>query len=490
MPIGLQEHLENLLTEGVEFDPYVEDSACPSGLLHAGGTRPVRSAARERRWLEIYWDKLDQSHRRRVAHIASLLPPMEEVCRLVVQVPARFEAKYLKRFLRLFLAQRNYDWQPLPPESYEVLVVNNYLAGEQPDESEEVVACVKKELGNRARNIHIVSVEFEPEERYPLTLSRRYAADITVCRLLARRIYEHPVYFALEDADLVWLDPRQIALQVQALDAAPSLDAVRGQQDRCPWILCENDLLLLLRRSWNFTEAYLARKSLRPERNPGYDFNWNRIVTSGWNTVVTAESFARINGYTPHRRMGEDVDLGERISCIRGRFLATGFLPQMGSIARLSTRSEGSPRRWLLRVANRVEPYERTNQYQNFFSPEILARLRHCSYTDLLEQAGATAKIGANNLDLFEEVLSKDFQFTLRVRKLRQRAEEQFRFVMTMLGFKRGDWHFDDDRIGILRTDGISEVLEHYRACHRGKEPCLLHPRFPGRRITWRSFAT
>jgi hypothetical protein len=112
------------------------------------------------------------------------------------------------------------------------------------------------------------------------------------------------VYFALEDADTVWLDPRQLAIQTAALDAHPELDGVRGQQDRCPWIMCENDLLVTLRRSWNFTEAFLSRESLRPHRNSLYDFTWNRVVTSGWNTAISAEAFAVMGGYTPDRRLG------------------------------------------------------------------------------------------------------------------------------------------------------------------------------------------
>jgi hypothetical protein len=490
MPASLDEHLTNLRAEGVAFDSYVRSGDREEGLLTSGGKTPTRCCSREQRRLHDYWSRLEPSYRARIEQLAHALPPIREQCRLVVQIVARLEERCLPRCLRAFLEQRDRSWSMLETDLYEILIVNNVDAGTEADESEAVVTRIKHEYGVRARNVHLVSVVFDQDEPYPLTLARRYAADITIARLLARPTYPSPMYFALEDADLEWLDPRQVATQIAVLDEQPALDAVRGQQDRCPWIMAQHDLLLLLRRSWNFTESYLTRHSLRPERNPHYNFNWNRVVTSGWNTAITAEAFALINGYTRHRRIGEDVDLGERISCVRGHEVANGFLPQMGTVAKVNIRAEGSPRRWLLRVAEQVEPYERKQGYANFFSRETSTRLRDTSYIDMLDQARLSARIAPSNLHLFEEVLTKDWRFTLRVRHTVEAARAQFRFVMTMLGFSRDDWTYENDTIRVRRLDAIATRLEAYRQRSAGAGPILGTPSAAsrGRRVTWRSF--
>src|SRR6202011_3728739 len=149
------------------------------------------------------------------------------------------------------------------------------------------------------------------------TMARKLLADIALLRGLRRSSQRASLYLASEDADIYWLDPAQLDVMVRALDAAPALDALRGQQDRCPWLIAQFATLFLMRRSWNFLETHLASASRRPERNPHYDFNCNRIVTSGWNTVFSAEAYARIRGYTPIRRFEEDMDIGEKLSVLR-----------------------------------------------------------------------------------------------------------------------------------------------------------------------------
>lgn len=489
MPIGLEQHLRNLHAEDVTFEPYVRARGPGEAFTTLDGAPPVRSPRRERDRLARYWDRLDRGHRAKIEALAGRVRPIHPDCRVVVQVPARFEARYLHRFLMLFGEQRDARWGRLSTDTYEVLILNNYLHGEQPDASEEVVARYRKEAGSRADNVHFVSTAFDVGEKYPLTLARRYLADIAICRLLSGGSFRRPTYFALEDADLIWVDPRQTYLQMDILDRLPYLDAVRGQQDRCPWIMCENDLLMLLRRSWNITEAYLSRRSLWPDVNPEYDFNWNRVVTSGWNSAVTAEAFALINGYTPDRRMGEDVDIGERISCVRGRASGSRFVPEVGTVAGMKIRAEGSPRRWLLRVVADIEPYDRTNQYQNFFSNDVLTELRSSSYDDLLERARSCARISRRNIDLFERALTKDWQFTLRVRRDPPKAEKQYRFVMAMLGFGAGDWRFAGERIEILKTEAVQMRLEASRARSRGRAPASFVPRRTQGFISWRSFS-
>lgn len=482
MALSLSEHLNNLgpLAGSASY------RRTGRGLARADGSAIHRSASREREHLRDYFDKLPAAHRERVRALAADLPAIDPRCRISVQVPARFEAKYLRQFLDVYADQRDLDSAPLPEHFFDVLVVNNYLAGEQPDDSASVFAEFGTAVAERVRSFHFVDVELTADERYPLTLSRRLGADITIARLLARDCYPEPVYFALEDADTVWLDPRQLAIQTAALDAHPELDGVRGQQDRCPWIMCENDLLVILRRSWNFTEAFLSRESLRPHRNSLYDFTWNRVVTSGWNTAISAEAFAVMGGYTPDRRLGEDVDIGERLSCLRGSWNGERFVPEVGTIAPLRTRAEGSPRRWLLRVAADMEPYNRKNGYENFFSPIVTEYIKSPDYANLLDTARPSARLSPANAHLFEDVLSRDFEFTLKVRKRRTDAEDQWRWVCHALGLHPADWRIVGDRIQLLSLDGLAGALDGFRARNRGRVATIGESARPvGRIPSW-----
>ncbi|WP_143174155.1 hypothetical protein [Streptoalloteichus hindustanus] len=479
MPLSMTAHLENLGPLAGSA-PYRRTSR---GLVQPDGSAIHRSARRERARLRQYFDALPTAHRDRVRALADALPAIDPRCRISVQVPARFEAGYLRQFLDVYANQRALDRTPLPPRFFDVLVVNNRLAGERPDDSAAVFAEFRAAAGERADDFHFVDVELDVDEPYPLTLVRRLGADITIARLLARENYPEPVYFALEDADTVWLDPRQLAIQVAVLDARPELDGVRGQQDRCPWVMCENDLLVALRRSWNFTEAYLARESLRPHRNPRYDFTWNRVVTSGWNSAVSAEAFAVMGGYTPDRRLGEDVDIGERLSCVRGGWRGDEFVPEVGTIGPLRTRAEGSPRRWLLRVAADVDPYNRKNGYENFFSRTVTDQIRSPDYSGLLAAAWFSARLSPANAHLFEDALSRDFEFTLKVRGNRTDAEDQWRWVCHALGLHPADWRITGDRVRLLSLDRLAEALNGFRARNRGRPAEIGKPARPVGRV-------
>ncbi|MGZ3144539.1 hypothetical protein ACVDFE_21595 [Lentzea chajnantorensis] len=481
MGLSLTDHLDNLGPLAGSA-PYVRT---PAGLMGQDLAPPRRDVEREREQLRRYFDGLPQAHRARVLALADRLPPLDPRCRISVQVPARFEAEYLRRFLDVYADQRDVDGSPLPPGSFDVLVLTNRLAGEDPDDSAAVFERFRAEAGAVGAAFHLVDVVLDADEPYPLTLCRRLCADITAVRALRGR-QRAPLYFALEDADTVWLDPRQLAIQVAALDADPALDGVRGQQDRCPWIMCENDLLVLLRRSWNFTEAYFMRESLHPHRNPDYDFTWNRVVTSGWNTAITAEAFAAMGGYTPDRRLGEDVDLGERLSCVRGRWDGPVFRPEVGTVGALRTRAEGSPRRWLLRVAADVEPYNRSGGYANFFSADVTARIKSPDPHDLLELARPSARLTRENAELFEDVLSGDLAFTRKVRKRRDAADEQWRWVCLALGLRPSDWRVDGDRVRLLRLDALAGALAGFRARHRGRPPRIGESARPTGRIPHR----
>lgn len=151
------------------------------------------------------------------------------------------------------------------------------------------------------------------------------------------------------------------------LDIHPKLDALRGSQDRTRWALANNQLLLLERRSWFFTECQLSAKRLWPTNWEGANFYWNRVVTGGWNTCFTAETYALIRGYTPTVRIFEDMDIGQRISVLRGYWRGERFIPDVSTVSRFPYRAESSAARAILSLSQERHIYDDDNDFECFF---------------------------------------------------------------------------------------------------------------------------
>jgi hypothetical protein len=490
MPLTLEEQLENVRrfrreSSQAASEPY-EWNAIPT--YRGSGLAIYREAEREYRVAKAYWDSLPTKWQREICQYADRLPPMSERCRLVVQIPARFEEQYLERTLRLLTNQVDSTGSPIHYEMLEVLVVSNRPMSLPADSSVEVAASVAR---TTEIPVYCLDVAFEDDEPFPLTLSRRYAADISVLRMLRRGPQADAygcLYFALEDADLAWADPRQFWFHMRALDEMPWVDATRGVQDRCPWIIGASGLLMIIRRSWNFTENYLFQPRVSPQRNPDFDFNWSRVVTSGWNTMITMEAFCSIGGYTPNRRMGEDVGLGERISCLRGAWHGKNFVPETRSIVSLPVRAEGSPRRWIQRLTSGIEPYSGDDNHKNFFGPEIVNTIRK-RVSEFLPRTPWDSLRGAG--DLLEDALSQDWEFVRGVWGSNlAAAERHWRRVMVSLGFRALDWRFNGSMIRVQDVTHVEELLQSFRRRTLGFVPhYAVGDSCVGRRPTWRGFA-
>ncbi|BCK01493.1 hypothetical protein [Anaerocolumna chitinilytica] len=486
MPVTLEQHLDLLKVKELKFESYINN--CNGKLVQLDNILPARNIKREKERITQYLDSLCENYKKTVEEIAKQLPIMNSECRLSVLIPARYEVNTLPIILNLLLNQHLNNYQLLSHEKYEVVIINNYYEDEIMDDSEEIFNLWKKSNFPRSENFHFITKIYTRDEQYPLTMTRRFLADSTLLRAIQRKEYSEPLYLAPEDADTVWMDSYQIKICIDTLDRNHELDAIRGQQDRCPWVLSQNDLLITMRRSWNFTEAYLARRSLWPDQNRNYNYNWNRIVTGGWNTAFTAEIYSQIGGYTPERFVGEDVDIGEKISCIRGRYVNDEFIPQVATIGAIWTRSEGSARRWTLNVARNIDPYSRKNSYNNFFNTEYEKIYKNVTEQDILKEAVFCSRINKENVNLFEEVLEKDWKFTMEMRKIEEDALKQYKTVLSFLGFQDADVSIDGDRLKIHNINNYKQKLNSYR--------CMNMREFPGdelvntkKRVTWKNYS-
>jgi hypothetical protein len=288
-------------------------------------------------------------------------------------------------------------------------------------------------------------------------------------RIWQRGVGRKSTYLISEDADLYSVDPREVAYVIQRLDEREGLDAVRGQQDRCPWILIELPILFVTRRSWNFLEAAASARRMWPDRRLAYNFNWNRIVTSGWNTGFTAEAYAAILGYTQSRQLEEDMDIGEKISVLRGYWSGSRFVPQVATVGRMPTRSEGSPRRWLYQFISGCDPYSDANSYENFFGAEHEARVKNSSLHEMCAVIGERLQLRPDNVPLLEQILTQHLATAREIVSSERDGTELFTRVLGALGFEPGDAVVDRGAmVHVRRLDNIARRLSAYReGCRR-----------------------
>jgi hypothetical protein len=487
---SFEQHLTRMASDGVVPAPRTGEGTPSSPWRDATGA-PRRDAARERLWADRYLESLPRESRDLLVTLTEPLAPMDPACRAATLVPCRNEAPHVERLLSFLTDQRALGGSRLDPRTYEVHLLLNRYADEPEDDSEERIARWRCTRPGRSANLHVTRIVHPADEHAPLTRARKVLADLALWRARARQAWVAPLYLACQDADLLWVDPRELALTIDRLDRDPGLDGLRGQQDRCPWILVRHPLVLIMRRSWNFVETFMARRSLRPERNPRFDFNWNRLVTSGWSCGFTAEVYARIGGYTPERRFEEDMDIGEKISSLRA-FESDGvLLPQVNTIGHLPSRAEGSPRRWLLWAMTDLQPYDDSEDYDNFFRRDHERKLKDTTLEELeAEVRDVTSLDDEGALGRLTRTLQADLDFVVRTLGAPLGGAAYSR-VLAALGFERDDYDVVDGRLSLRSAAGpasrVRAFAERLGDRTPGEYPAPLAPMRGA--STWRSFA-
>jgi len=451
-----EQHLAHMRSEGITFLPREGDGIRTPWRVHVGDLE--RDKTREHRVLNDYCARHMPNYFSLISSMAEDLPGMDQACRLSVLLPCRNEAQHIEAMLSLLTEQFSLDGQLLPREAYEVIVLVNNTHGELPDET---ATLARRWYHPAGLIVHVIEYVHDVGERAPLTMARKILADLAVWRASQRVTSSGALYLACEDADVIWVDPFQLATMINVLDANPGLDCIRGQQDRCPWEMIQHPLLLLMRRSWNFCEAHAARRSLRPENNPRYNFNWNRVVSSGWNTAFSAEVYAQIGGYTRQRLFEEDMDIGEKISCLRAYPTSQGLLPQVNTTTSISTRSEGSPRRWFYRIAKGIEPYDDTNDYENFLAHRHELVIKSTPLTDLGRSIAPYTQLTAANIPLLREILQRDLNFMKTNRGCSKQGTLDYQWVLRKIGFQEGEVAISEGQLEILDLKSVKGRVEH-----------------------------
>ena len=453
----LDQHFEVFENRGIRQLARLGEGTRSNPIVDPRGCWIERDCHRERSAIEGYLQSESSAHRALIQSMAEGMPAMHSECRMVVLLPCRNESQHIEDRLNLLAEQFRPDASLLARNEYEVIVLVNTCHDEPKDPTMDMV---KRWVHPAGMTLHSLEFEHAPNEMSPLTLARKILADLALLRALRRGAYEMPLYLCSEDADVVWNDPRQLFEMIKTLDEHPELDALRGYQDRCPWLLIQHPILMLMRRSWNFCESYAASRPLRPGRNPNYHFNWNRHVTSGWNTAFSAEVYANIGGYNRDRQFEEDLDIGEKISALRAYEVSGNWIPQVNTIASIPIRAEASPRRWYYRAAKGIEPYEDTNGYENFFGKEHERVLKSQPLGYLSSLIAPSTQLDRANIPLLEGMLQKDLDFLVRLHGDPKQAQMAYQRILRWLGFTDDQAFVCQGRVVVESLAGVAQAIQ------------------------------
>lgn len=406
--------------------------------VNEDGSEITRDPMRERKAISSYLFSQVLDYQTDLRRFAQYLPQMSSECRLAVQIPVYNEERNIYQTLKEWASQLSLEGGLLNPSLYEINLLTNGPLGYQRDNSVSEVDRFKRDFPNI--NINILDIEFNLVSGN-VGIARKLTTDIILQRSVNRPNQKGTLYIESGDGDISKICKHTIIHRIQRFDSKAYLDGLSGQHDFSPSILAQNDYLFFSLRSHIIARKLLSSYALRPEKNEDFCF-YNQILTVGWNTAFTAEAYGLIGGYLP-LELGEDFDIGRRISIMRGAVDNTGkFIPNTYTIERSPERMESSPRRFIHAIVKGSNAYtyfgdiENMNEVRALNPNEMVCVLPHY-------------RISHENLALFEKELTKQWQFFITTIKNSDIRLRIFHRMMFFLGFGR---YFSNDNEKIHST--------------------------------------
>lgn len=366
--------------------------------------------------------------------------PMSLECRAAVIIPARFEEKNIKEVLDGYAKQTE-----VSPKQFEINVIVNHRIDEIPDQTSEVVLQFMRD--HPELTINLIDVQFD-NKNANVSTARKLITDIVLSRAVKRDGYWSPLYIITEDADVKKVDPQIVKKVIHAFDADPSVDCLRGRQDRSNALIAQNYLCALKYKSSQIVEVILRDKRLRNPYREGFNFDWNRVVSGGWASAFTAEAYVLIDGYLKDTVVGEDVAIGQLCSIARGYRGSHGnVVPFLEVTKTIPVKGESN----FLRLGN--ELVSGISAYSNGqFENQDIKKRSELEFLEVLKPFKRIEPGKKENTDKFQEVVRGAFYF-LRggIGNDNDFIQHYAPLYLLALGFRKGDYD-------IVRTNDKVEL--------------------------------
>ncbi len=265
----------------------------------------------EREEVSKYIDSWSPEYRAELEAMDTVIGrPMSEHTRAVVTVPAYEEGRNIKKALEQYLNQKQKNGQPLSPDAFEIVIVDNHPERVAKDNTEDEIRVFL--LEHPEMRVSYVHKPWKEGDTAGVGNARKYATDIALLRSQKRAQSDGELLLIAGDADVEAVSDRYIDDYVQRFDGNKNIDAASGRWD-LPEDALANPNLRAAERFWYILDRVIAHDAagdpeVRQRRAAGL---------IGRNSAVRASTFAAVGGYNPEATLAEDLELGWLISDAR-----------------------------------------------------------------------------------------------------------------------------------------------------------------------------
>jgi len=344
-------------------DSTVDAFISPSGLLAGEEYKLRRSQTliddpdarlNERNEIMKYFDRLEPSYRKELEAMNDLVGrEMSESCRLTINIPAYLEGNNIYKTLEIYTNQKDEDGNPLDPNVFELVVLNNHPATVPEDQTQEEIEKFRQD--HPEIKVIYLHKQWTAEEPATVGNARKYLLDISLMRNISRPETGLDSILVCNDADAIAVDEHYVSDILGAFKTNPDTDAFS------------------LKWAWP-TEA------LRKPNFYAANFVWDRLLhyseygltessdknepaqLEARNAAIRSGMYAAVGGFNPQAKNAEDLEMSWLIADARN------WNPE--SVARLDiAQIATNPRRPLSALATGTPLNEMYMSFQS--NPEI-----------------------------------------------------------------------------------------------------------------------